>query len=194
MLLCVLSSLVIVDTVYISDVVPKTYYDEDREAYFISVTACVQVLSAPTSDLRVDIDARPTGLTAHVVGVSYITPPPWSSFPLGHTYSFPLVTPTPPHGHTYSSSLGHTHSSPWSHPLLFPWSHPLLPMVVLTPPPLVTPTPPHGHTHSSSLGHTHSSPWSHLLLPWSHPLLSPWSHPLLFPPTLSLPVTFLLHL
>ena len=41
----VLGSVEFVNMAYISDVTPKTYYDEDQAAYFVSVTTCVKLVT-----------------------------------------------------------------------------------------------------------------------------------------------------
>ena len=52
-----LSSIVMLNQVYISDVVPKTFYNETISSYFLSVTVCVDVLLPPSKPWLVQVDA-----------------------------------------------------------------------------------------------------------------------------------------
>ena len=92
-----MASVIFVDVVRVSDVVPKTFYDEDKKSYFISVTACVQVLSVPTAELTVTIDAISIALESHVVGVSYKIPslPSYPSISLTLPVTYPLTSHIP---------------------------------------------------------------------------------------------------
>ena len=51
-------SIVLFDRVYISDVVPKTFYDKVKESYFVSVTVCLHVVSEPSKPLQVNVEAK----------------------------------------------------------------------------------------------------------------------------------------
>ena len=68
---CYYYSIVLFDVVYISDVVPKTYYDQKEEAYLVSITVCVNVVSEPTSQLTVQINAQAQDMDYTITGVSF---------------------------------------------------------------------------------------------------------------------------
>ena len=67
-------SIVLFEQVYISDVVPKTFYDEVQKMYFVSVTVCLDVVSQPSQSLMVHIDAKTDAShdEFNVMGVSVV--------------------------------------------------------------------------------------------------------------------------
>lgn len=70
-LLVIIYSLVTFDQVYITDVVPKAYFDEMEKMYMVSVTVCVMVTSEPSSAMLVSVYSQLKGLDNMTVeGVS----------------------------------------------------------------------------------------------------------------------------
>ena len=60
---------------YVSDIIPKAYYDEEQMSYFISITTCLQVLSEPAVPLIVKIQATAALGTDYIIqDVSWFIP------------------------------------------------------------------------------------------------------------------------
>ena len=51
-------SLVMFEQVYVTDVVPKTFYNDSMKSYFVSVTVCMHVVSQPSEPLKVNVVAK----------------------------------------------------------------------------------------------------------------------------------------
>lgn len=62
-------SIVVFDKVYVSDVTPKTYYDDKTASYYISVTVCVNMIKEPSTAWLVSVDAKTDLQDLFVLGV-----------------------------------------------------------------------------------------------------------------------------